>query len=168
MTKIIPFCRLAAVAILANEVSLPITYKSKKMEINIIGTSTLSQIQEAFKAHYPYLKLAFFKTTEGASPIFNKSHLITDQTLTLQSLGKASAHGSFSINGHLKVSTLEQHFMEQFGIPVQVFRKSGSAWLQTNTSDNETLTEQNEKGQLASSANNEHGETDFELYHEQV
>ena len=138
------------------------------MEINVNSSSTLSQIQEAFKAHYPYLKLAFFKITEGGPQEFNKAHLLTDQSATLESLGNASAQGAISINGHLKVSTLEQHFMEQFGIPVQVFRKSGSAWLQTSTSDNETLVQQNAKGQMASTANSEHGDTDYDLYHEQV
>ena len=138
------------------------------MEITINGTSTLSQIQEAFKSHYPYLKLAFFKTTHGGSQIFNKAHLISDQMATIKSLSTVDTQESLSINGHLKVSTLEQHFMEQFGIPVQVFRKSGSAWLQTNTSDNETLAEQNGKGQLTSTANNEHGDADYDLYHEQV
>jgi len=138
------------------------------MEINITGTSTLSQIQEAFKAHYPYLKLAFFKITEGGPQEFNKAHLLTDQTVTLEKIGTTSTQGAFSINGHLKVGTLEQHFKAQFGVPVQVFRKSGSAWLQTSTSDNETLVEQNAKGQLASNANSEHGDADYDLYHEQV
>lgn len=138
------------------------------MEININSNSTLSQIQEAFKSHFPYLKLAFFKTTQGGTQIFNKAHLISDQSASIKSISVSDTQGSLSINGHLKVSTLEQHFMEQFGIPVQVFRKSGTAWLQTNTSDNETLTEQNAKGEAASANANEQADTDFDLYHEQV
>ena len=57
-----------------------------------------------------------------------------------------------SINGHQKVDTLEQHFNDHFGINIQVFRKSGKSWLQTTTTDEWTLTEQNKKGEEMSHA----------------
>lgn len=139
------------------------------MEININGTSTLSQIQEAFKTHFPYLKLAFFKVSDNGPQQYNKAHLITEPSTTIQQLSTTnSSSANISINGHLKVSSLEQHFMEQFGIPVQVFRKSGATWLQTTTSDNETLTEQNSKGMAVASPAGDEDENNFDLYHEQV
>lgn len=45
----------------------------------------------------------------------------------------------------MKVSELESVFTETFGLSVQVFRKLGNVWLQTTTTDNWTLAEQNQK-----------------------
>jgi tyrosyl-tRNA synthetase len=44
----------------------------------------------------------------------------------------------------MKVAELEGVFAKNFGLSVQVFRKSGNLWLQTTTTDNWTLAEQNQ------------------------
>ena len=41
---------------------------------------------------------------------------------------------------------LEERFEKDFGLHVQVFRKSGNIWLETSVSDDLTLAQQNEKG----------------------
>jgi hypothetical protein len=41
---------------------------------------------------------------------------------------------------------LERLFEQEFGLHVQVFRKSGNIWLMTTVSDSLTLEEQNFKG----------------------
>ena len=117
------------------------------MEIIIHDSSTLCEIQNEFGKHFPYLKLEFF----GFEPIekkrFSKKNLITDTNKTLGEIRHVHSSGHISINGHQKVSTLEQHFKENFGIDIQVFRKSANTWLQTTVTDNWTLAEQNKKGE---------------------
>ena len=51
-----------------------------------------------------------------------------------------------NINGHLKVATFEKNIQDILGIGVQVFRKAGQTWIQTTTTDEWTLTKQNEHG----------------------
>jgi hypothetical protein len=55
-----------------------------------------------------------------------------------------------TITGDMKVYEAESLFMERFGLSVQVFRRSGTNWIQTTTTDNRTLNEQNEKAQALS------------------
>ena len=115
------------------------------MEIIIHDSSKLFEIQEEFSKHFPYLRLEFF----GFEPIeekrFSKENLISDTNKTLGEIRHVHRPGHISINGHQKVSSLEQHFRKNFGIDIQVFRKSAAIWVQTTTTDNWTLTDQNKK-----------------------
>ncbi|MBA3900883.1 MAG: hypothetical protein H0X62_11855, partial [Bacteroidetes bacterium] len=43
------------------------------------------------------------------------------------------------------VKELEQKFQNLFGVSVQVYRQSGSVWIQTTITDSWTLTEQNNR-----------------------
>ncbi len=106
------------------------------MEITIHDSFKLCEIQEEFSKHFPYLKLEFFEFAPGAKKVFSKAYLITDTDKTLGEKRHIHRAGHISINGHQKVNTLEQHFLENFGVDIQVFRKSGNVWLQTTTTDN--------------------------------
>ena len=64
----------------------------------------------------------------------------------------------------MKVAELENDFSGQFGLQVQVFRKSGEVWLQTTKTDNWTLIEQN---QAALEMNAASAAPELEDYHEQ-
>lgn len=113
--------------------------------MDITDNVTIREIQEAFSDKFPFLKLEFYSERHEAgegSP--DKVKLDPDQTI-----GDArtiDTEGDISINGHLKVSTLEHTFYEKYGLNVQVFRRSGDIWLQTISTDDWTLTEQNERG----------------------
>ena len=50
----------------------------------------------------------------------------------------------------MTVIDLEKKFREVFGLGIQVFRKSGKAWLETTLTDNWTLEEQNRQGEALS------------------
>ena len=106
---------------------------------------TIAEIQREFSQKFPYLKLEFYKVPHGegdGSPEQQK----LDPALTVDDARTSHKSGDMSINGHLKVSTLEQRFHEDYGLNVQVFRNSGGLWLQTTATDDWTLTEQNERG----------------------
>jgi hypothetical protein len=48
----------------------------------------------------------------------------------------------------MTVSELEKSFTEIYGLYTQVFRKSGNIWLVTTITDNWTLNEQNQQGEI--------------------
>lgn len=115
-------------------------------EIIITNDLTIEQIQDKFNAHFPFLKIEFFKTSheEGeGSPkdnIIQGNHIIGD-------IRSNNSSGELSIHGNQKVSTLEEAFKEDYGLNVQVFRKSGKVWLETTNTDEWTLAEQNKTGE---------------------
>ena len=115
------------------------------MEITITDSKTLAEVQAEFNQHFPFLKLEFFKKHNEEGEGSKKSEAIN---LSKKIADVRSIYGmeELSINGHKKVSTLEDEFFECYGMNVQVFRKSGKAWLQTTTTDSWTLTEQNNEG----------------------
>ena len=59
-------------------------------------------------------------------------------------------NGTLSISPTMTVSDLEQNFQDQFGLAVQVFRRSGNAWLETTVTDSWTLDKQNKQGEALS------------------
>lgn len=111
----------------------------------INDSKTISEIQEEFTEKFPFLRLEFYKShhdTHEGSPKEEK----IDSFYKIGEIRTRTRTGDLSINGHLKVSTLEEKFEEDYGLNVQVFRRSGEVWLQTTATDNWTLTDQNERG----------------------
>ncbi|HRG51627.1 MAG TPA: hypothetical protein PLL00_02235 [Bacteroidia bacterium] len=133
------------------------------MEIFIHDSYKLSEIQEVFSEHFPYLKLEFFNVDPTKDKIFSKENLITQTNKTLAELRHVHRKGHLSINGHQKVSTLESHFANDFGIYTQVFRKSGDTWLQTTSTDEWTLSQQNNMAKEMEASLSEKNETDNKL-----
>lgn len=138
------------------------------MEIIIQDSDKLCEIQKEFSKRFPYLKLEFFKFDVGKKKIFSSKNLITETQKTLGEIRHVHNLSHISINGHQKVSTLEQHFRENLGVDVQVFRKSGSSWLATTATDNWTLSEQNKKGEEMSLLPAQEKTSDYDQYHEQL
>lgn len=136
------------------------------MEILIDDNTLLSDIQKEFNTHFPYLKLEFFEFDISGKSVNSKEHLITNTQQPINKIRHIHLAGHISMNGHQKVSTFEQHFRENLGVNVQVFRKSGNAWLQTITTDSWTLAEQNKKGEEMKDEVKEATSEDFEEYNE--
>ena len=138
------------------------------MEIIIHDSYKLCEIQEEFSKHFPYLKLEFFGFEPVVENTFLKENLISDTNKTLGEIRHVHLLGHISINGHQQVNILEQHFKKNFGINIQVFRKSGNIWLQTTATDNWTLAEQNKKGEEMNHLLREDISDNFDQYHEQL
>ena len=119
------------------------------MDIVITANKTLGEISAEFNQKFPYLKLDFFKHTHEPGK-GNPGDDRLDYNMTIKEAGNFDHDENFSINGHLKVRSLESHFQEEYGIGVQVLRRSGGLWLQSTVTDNWTLTKQNEEGKLDS------------------
>jgi hypothetical protein len=122
-----------------------INFENKKNMV-ITDSKKLYDIKKEFSEKFPYLKLEFYakEHKEGEGSV---AELKIDGDLTIGAVRATHTEGDLSINGHLKVGTFERMFFEKYGLNVQVFRKSGTIWLQTIKTDEWTLTEQNSRGE---------------------
>lgn len=115
--------------------------------IEIQPNETLAEVQQNFSAVFPNLKIEFFNHSHKSGEGNTKADLITNLNMTLNELGDVKEELQISVDGHKKVQTLENDFAEH-NISIQVFRRSGKVWLQTTTSDNWTLAQQNKEAEL--------------------
>lgn len=115
------------------------------MQLHIAPNRIISDIQKEFNKMFPFLKIEFFsnksfsRSNFSAQQIISQSRKIGDTQLT-------KSQGDIEIAEEMKVSDLENIFKDQFSLAVQVFRKSGSIWLETTMTDNWTLQQQNNHG----------------------
>ena len=100
-------------------------------------------IQEKFSAWYPYLRINFFNKNnlKGASATcFSPEVRMTD-------INKLFVDANYDLEEYTSVAGLEKTFSDQFGLPVQVSRRSGNLWLGTRLTDHLTLKQQNDLGE---------------------
>ena len=118
------------------------------MQIILNYNKKISEVQEEFQKEYPFLKLEFFKKPHRVGEGSPQKEIISS-SLPLLSITRVMREGIIEINSSDTVSALENTFQRKFYLPVQVFRKSNDAWLETTTTDDRDLREQNEMGRLA-------------------
>ena len=109
---------------------------------------TIAEVQKNFQEKFPYLKIEFY-TIEHAPGEASPVNQQISASKRIGAITKKAIESELSINGHQKVKTLEEHLKTHFGLNAQVFRRSGTIWLQTTTTDEWTLSDQNAKGQLS-------------------
>ncbi len=119
------------------------------MNILINDHRKIYAIQEAFNNTFPYLKLEFLSkphTSSGAA-----SHkLVKHNSKTLGECRTIHNKGKISISPSMSVADLEQKFSDVYGLTIQVYRKSGTSWLETSLTDGWSLEEQNSQGEILS------------------
>ncbi len=86
------------------------------------------------------LKIEFFNKPHRADEPSAKKDLLNN-SLKVSEVSKSPA-GEISITGKSKVNEIEQALRKEFALYAQVFRKSGKVWLQTTTTDEWTLDQQ--------------------------
>ncbi len=119
------------------------------MKIRIFREQTISEVQEAFAKAYPFLKLVFFTKPHKAFKGRHAKFLIEDRGIKLASLEKQPKDGVLYLEPEMPVWQVERLFEEEFGLHVQVFRKSGNTWLETSVTDSMSLEQQNAKGKAS-------------------
>jgi hypothetical protein len=105
----------------------------------------ISTLQKKFNANFPYLKLEFFRHPHNMNGGNDKKDMVRSESgigAVLSSIKDAE----IDITGDLTVAAVEQIITDHFGLPVQVFRKSGRSWLETTLTDDWTLRKQNQEG----------------------
>ena len=119
------------------------------MKIRISPESTLSEIQEAFHAIFPFLKVVFFTKPHGAFKGSPAKFMVMDNSKTVKELSASPVSGELVLDPAMATFQLEKNFEERFGLHVQIFRKSGESWLLTSVTDNLSLEVQNAKGRAS-------------------
>lgn len=115
--------------------------------ITISDTRSIASIQQEFHELFPYLKLEFFsKMHEPDQPSHQKFLLHPDKLLG--EIRRSTAVGEIVVTPEMTVSDLEQSFGRDYGLGVQVFRKSGKSWLETVLTDSWSLKKQNSEGEF--------------------
>ena len=105
----------------------------------------LSTVQSAFNKTFPYLKLEFFKHSHkvhGGNP--KKDMLSPGHILRISA--KDLHEAEILVSSEMTVALLERLFRDRFGLNAQVFRKSGTVWLETTLTDDWSLSKQNNEG----------------------
>jgi len=112
--------------------------------MKIFKENKVSDVQNQFAQQFPELKLKFYKVAHHDHEGNPKKDEVADTTL-LVDLNSNLQNDEVVLNAEMTVSELESMFEDKFGLHVQVFRHSGSTWLQTSTTDHWTLAKQIEK-----------------------
>jgi hypothetical protein len=118
-----------------------------KEKIKINNNKKVASVQKEFSHIFPYLRLEFFSKQEHGKRGMEKKNVIIPADKTIGECRKVHKNDSISVTPGMKVSSLEEMFQEDFGLYVQVFRKSGKVWLETTMTDDWTLAEQNKQGE---------------------
>lgn len=133
------------------------------MHLNIAPNRQISDIQNEFNKQFPFLKLEFFNNKSFARKDFSASQIIPRN----KKLGEGQTgikEDFIEIEESMKVSELENLFKDKFKLAVQVFRKSGTIWLETTMTDNWTLLQQNNHGkEISTNKTTDSKADDFDL-----
>jgi hypothetical protein len=115
------------------------------MEIHINPTKKLSEIQSEFSSLFPFLKIEFFsKQHDVQAPSAFSQRL--SPALTLKEAAQFDGEAELRVTSRTLAGAFEAEMQKCFGIGVQVFRRSGRAWILTTLTDDWTLAHQNEEG----------------------
>ena len=104
---------------------------------------TLKDIKDQFNNKFPNLKIEFFEKHHDVGQASPKS-AIYDDAFRLKDIRKEGSMKPISIHGNTKTSNLEKHFEEEFGVSIQVYKKRGKTWIQSTSTDDWTLAQQEE------------------------
>ena len=116
------------------------------MKILISDTKQVRTLQKQFQAEFPHLRLEFFWKDHGNGESSLWDDLV-DPHKTLGEFRRTHETGKVNIVPEMTVTELEKSFRETFGLSVQVFRQSGSGWLETTATDGWTLAKQGREAQ---------------------
>lgn len=106
------------------------------MEMCIERGKPIKDIQKEFNDIYPFLKIEIVdkkqpvKVVSGSSFAGNCFHM--------------------DISADRTVAELESDFKDKLNVPIQVFRRAGSLWIETSLTHDWTLDQQNREGELFS------------------
>lgn len=111
------------------------------MEIYFTQETTIEEVQHQFMLAFPHLKLGFFNDL-NKDQILTADELIKNEKVRFSELAAKSSSGKLIIDSKQTIFEFEKSVYEQFGIQVQVLRKSGNTWLVTTNTDSKTFAEQ--------------------------
>ena len=133
------------------------------MKIQILKDKSIRTLQSEFQLLYPFLKIECY-SQKHESGHATPHDLQLNHNLTIGEISGFKKEGEIQVDPILTVTELEDKLSSEFGIFIQVFRQSGSIWLQTVKTDNWTLGQQNQEAKESVKVEKS---TEAEDYHEQ-
>ena len=109
------------------------------MKIHIHADKTLGAVQSDFSELFSGLKLVFFSKPHKIYKGSNAKFIIQKKEIPLKQISLDVRPGYLLLESSMTVWQVERKFEEDFGLHVQVFRKSGNIWLETSETDKLTL-----------------------------
>ncbi|MBP6812944.1 MAG: hypothetical protein KA138_15555 [Saprospiraceae bacterium] len=120
------------------------------MQLNIASDKTMGQVQDEFTSFFPNLKLVFFTKAHDAYKGSPAKFLISGHDTLLSTMSaRVPASAVLLMELEMPVWQFERLFENEYGLHVQVFRRSGNTWLETSVSDDLTLEEQEAKAEAS-------------------
>ncbi len=111
------------------------------MEIYFTPETTIEEVQNQFILAFPHLKLGFFNDL-NKDQILTADELVKNEKVSFSELAVKPSSGKLVFDSKSTILEFEKSVFEQFGIQMQVFRKSGKTWLVTTNTDSKTFAEQ--------------------------
>lgn len=121
-------------------------HKIQNMQLLIHGDRLISEVQQDFNSAYPFLKLEFFRNGLQKQRRYAADQKISHNRKLKESWMRKKDSGFVDVDEFMTVLELENAFMNEFGLCVQVFRKSGNIWLETTMTDHWSLKRQSDHG----------------------
>lgn len=121
------------------------------MLIEINGKMQVKEIKKQFHYWFPNLKIEFFRTEHSGNEAQSKSEQLSNEFLIhdLESV----KYGDFQFESNMTVKAFEDKFKDEFGLNIQVFRKSGAVYIETTKSDSMTLEQAEGEASLTPGSN---------------
>lgn len=117
------------------------------MRIEIRNDRSLSEIIREFHAAYSFLKIEFFSKGHRKGSTSSPAQMFADHGVTIGDIRDGGKEGVLEILPAHTVWEVENAFEKEFGLHVQVYRKSGRLWMETSATDGWTLAKQNAEGE---------------------
>lgn len=111
----------------------------------------IKDIKKQFHYWFPNLKIEFFRTEQSGNEAQSKSEQLSNEFM-IQDLAGVK-YGDFQFESQMTVKLFEEKFRDEFGLNVQVFRKSGAVYIETTKSDSMTLEQAEGEASLIPGAN---------------
>lgn len=123
-----------------------------KMTLHISREHSVNDVQALFSTQFPFLRITFFKKRMNEGKIVGQPAVFSPET-RMKEMNRDFPDGEFEIDEEMTIPELETKFYKQFGLFVQIDRKSGNIWMEPNMTSSWTLKKQNEHGRDISDEN---------------
>jgi hypothetical protein len=113
------------------------------MHIHIHDKTTLGEIQDVFSTYYPYLRLRFYQHPHQHFETSSEKERLSED-LQITDIRQTHIDRVLEIMPTQRVDEVEDIFLKQFGLNVQILKKEKNEWVQTTGLDSYSLKEVNE------------------------
>ena len=121
------------------------------MKLYLSSDLKIKDVKRRFEKEFPYLKIEFvsksYMTKEG---LLRNEILLPDNSLIRVS--GVIRNGEITIMGNQTADEIAELFRTKFYLPVQIFRKTRSGWIEITRTNQFTMAKQNRVGRVACNA----------------